>query len=90
MQHLVDRIAHKVLRQAGFADVEEVSRTLNSLIKYTDGLWKSDRQGMFILRDLQKSRVSSVAESWARSIPGYSKQHTVLFEGAGSRHVRQT
>ena len=77
------------LHQALFEDIEEdMSRSMNSLIKYNDGLWKSEKQARFLKKQLGMLK-SAPATAWAQK-NGYQGQAFATMsriEGFGTRTI---
>jgi hypothetical protein len=65
---------------------DDMSKSLNSLIKYNDGLWKSDRQARFILNSVWDDKN---AQAWAkkRGYKGKAFSINTRFTGYGKRDV---
>ena len=65
---------------------DEMAKSLNSLIKYNDGLWKSDRQARFILNSVWDDKD---AQAWAKKKGYKGKAFSIntRFTGYGKRDV---
>lgn len=79
------------LHRALLEDIEEdMSRSMNSLIKNNDGLWKSEKQARFLKKQLDLPALKSAkATAWAQKNGYHGKVFSTMsrIEGFGTRTI---
>jgi hypothetical protein len=64
---LISEQLQEALADTGPVEISDTFRSLNSLARYNDGLWKSDRQARFLLNRISGPGYRDrAAEAWAR------------------------